>query len=125
MALFNFLGKKKKKEEEKKKIFEPERVEQKQTKSEAFTKASVIIPHITEKATALSEKGIYVFEIRDKTNKIMVKEAVKKQYNVSPRKVNIVNLPVKKISIQSRSVAKKIPKKAVVYLKQGDKIELA
>jgi large subunit ribosomal protein L23 len=125
MALFNFLGKKKQKEEEKKKTIEPSAEEKKQTKPEALTKASVIIPHITEKAAALAEKGIYVFRIKNKTNKITVKKAVKDKYGVEPIRVNIINPPPKKISMRGRSVIKKIPKKAMVFLKEGDKIEIS
>ncbi|RJQ32648.1 50S ribosomal protein L23 [Candidatus Parcubacteria bacterium] len=84
-----------------------------------------IRPHITEKATFLNEKGAYVFKVKDSFNKIMIKEAVKKQYNVTPEKVSIINTPDKSIFLRRRSGIKYGYKKAIVYLKKGDKINMA
>jgi len=127
MALFDVFKKGKKKPEPPKKATE----EIKEKKTEALSKASnfvpgiLIKPHIAEKSTMLGEKGIYVFEIDKKTNKIMVKQAVKKNYGVIPRKVNIVNIPPKKISFRGKKGTKKGFKKAIVCLKKGDKIEIS
>lgn len=127
MALFNFLRKKKQKEE----LPEKRKEENKKTKSEALKKAShfdsktFIRPHIAEKSTSLNEKGVYVFEIANKTNKVMVKQAIKEKYGVTPKKINIINLPAKKISFRGRKAIKSGFKKALVFLKKGDKIEIS
>ena len=81
-------------------------------------------PHITEKAASLGEKGVYVFKIGRNTNKITIKQEVKKAYGVVPEKVNITNSPSKKRFIRGRRGVKPGFKKAVVYLKKGDKIEV-
>jgi len=96
-------------------------------KLEALSKVStfVIEPHVAEKSTTLSEKGVYVFRIGRNTDKNMVRSAVKEKYNVIPRKINIVNLPHKPISFRGRKSQKSGFKKAMVYLKAGDKIELS
>jgi len=73
----------------------------------------------------LGEKGSYVFEISDRANKHDVFTAVKAVYGVTPIKVNITNLPAKKVFSRGRAGAKSGIKKAVVYLKSGDKIEIA
>ena len=83
---------------------------------------SGLIPHITEKATFLGEKNAYVFKIEPEFNKIMVRQAVKKQYNVEPRKVRIINIPGKMVFIRRRQAQKAGYKKAIVYLKKGEKI---
>ena len=83
-----------------------------------------LVPHITEKATFLGEKNAYVFKIKPEFNKIMVRQAVKKQYNVEPTKVRIINIPGKMVFIRRRRAQKAGYKKAVVYLKKGDKISL-
>ena len=125
MALFDVFkkGRKKKKEETK-----AEEIKEKKTgalsKASNFVPGILIKPHIAEKSTMLNEKGIYVFEIGKKTNKIMVKQAVKEKYGVIPRKVNIVNIPSKKISFRGKEGTKKGFKKAIVCLKKGDKIEI-
>lgn len=82
----------------------------------------LIRPRVTEKASMLSEKGTYVFEVDKRANKTLVASAVKEIYKVTPVKVNITNLPAK--STVSRGVRgmKTGRKKAVVYLKKGDTI---
>jgi len=85
----------------------------------------LLCPRITEKSSMLGEKGSYVFEISDRANKHDVFTAVKAVYGVTPIKVNITNLPAKKVFSRGRAGAKSGIKKAVVYLKSGDKIEIA
>lgn len=86
--------------------------------------SSGLVPHITEKATFLGEKNGYVFKIEPKLNKLMVRQAVKKQYNVEPAKVRIINIPGKKVFIRRRQAQRPGYKKAIVYLKKGEKISL-
>ena len=86
----------------------------------------ILRPRITEKATLLSEKGIYAFEISPRATKGDVSFAVQSLYKVIPRKVNIVKTPA--TSKPSRRgglmrVAGNI--KAYVFLKKGDTISLA
>ena len=83
-----------------------------------------LVPHITEKATFLSERGVYVFKIKPEVNKKMVEQAVREIYKVTPRKIAISYLPSKKRFVRGRYGEKKGLKKAVVYLKEGDKIEI-
>ena len=83
-----------------------------------------LVPHITEKATFLGEKNAYVFKIEPEFNKIMIRQAVKKQYNVETTKERIINIPGKTVFIRRRRAQKAGYKKAVVYLKKGDKITI-
>ncbi|MBI5004842.1 MAG: 50S ribosomal protein L23 [Candidatus Lloydbacteria bacterium] len=88
-------------------------------------KAHTIIkrPHITEKATHLSEKGIYVFEVSPKTNKREVVKAVQALYNITPVKVRMITVPAKKVFVRGRVGFTAKMKKAMVFLKKGDVIE--
>jgi large subunit ribosomal protein L23 len=81
-------------------------------------------PTITEKSTLLQESGKYTFEIAPTANKIQVKEAVEKNFNVTVLDVNVTKLRGKQKRYGPRF--KKMPdtKKAVVTLKQGDRIQL-
>lgn len=83
-------------------------------------------PHITEKATNLSEKNVYAFEIAFRANKMQVKDAIHKFYKVKPVKVAII-MGTPKLMKNPRTgrmqVKKTAIKKALVYLKKGDKIE--
>jgi large subunit ribosomal protein L23 len=81
-------------------------------------------PRITEKSTDLSEKGAYVFVVDTGATKTSVKEAFVSKYKVVPVKINIVNLPAKTTFRRGVRGSKSGVKKAVVYLKTGDKIEI-
>lgn len=83
-------------------------------------------PRITEKATFSSEKGAYVFEIAVNATKNDVRTAIKHFYNVTPVKVNIVQIPRKKRMTKSRGVVgmTSAGKKAYVYVKSGDTIDI-
>ena len=81
-------------------------------------------PRITEKASDLAEKNIYVFDVSPRANKVLVREAIKSIYNVDAVKVNITKVSSKSVFSRGKKGVKKGGKKAVVYLKQGDKIEI-
>lgn len=83
-------------------------------------------PRVTEKATDLSTrvKPVYVFEVSADATKQAISQAVKSQYKVEPIKVNIVRLPAKRVLVRGRRGIKSGVKKALVYLRSGDKIEI-
>ncbi len=81
-------------------------------------------PHITEKASTLAEKNVYVFEVDKRANKVVIKQAIKDIYKVDPIKVNIVNSPSKMVMVKGKKGVKSGKKKAIVYLKKGDSIEI-
>jgi len=85
----------------------------------------LIKPVITEKTTMLQARGCYAFAVARQANKISIKQAVRDLYGVTPVRVNIIRLPGKQTRY-GRTVGKtKSWKKALVYLKPGDKIEFA
>jgi large subunit ribosomal protein L23 len=83
-------------------------------------------PHLTEKAMTQSEGNVYTFMVARTATKYTVAKAVKEVYGVTPVKVNIVNkLPRKSLSgSRGRVVSLSGYKKAYVYLKKGDTINL-
>lgn len=90
--------------------------------------SSVIVkPRITEKAVGMGEKNVYTFVVRKDATKYDVRDAVKEFFGVTPIKVNIVNKSPRQYQsrMKGRSVTEKGMKKAYVYLKEGDSIELA
>ncbi|MDB5265069.1 MAG: ribosomal protein [Parcubacteria group bacterium] len=84
-------------------------------------------PWFSEKALIGTEKGIYVFEVPPSVTKIDVKNAIQKTYGVMPRKVRMVNLPAKTVSLRSRrgTGTRAARHKAYVYLNEGDSIQFA
>jgi len=82
-------------------------------------------PRITEKATFSAEKGAYIFEIVQDATKTTVAKAIESMYKVKPVKVNIVRTPAKTVFVRGKVGRKQAIKKAIVFLKKGDKIDLA
>lgn len=86
----------------------------------------LIAPRITEKGAYLSSQGAYVFNVAVDANKHDIMAAVKKIYNVTPRKVTVVTVPRKVVATRSTNRKGKTAggKKAYVFLKKGETIEI-
>jgi len=84
----------------------------------------LVAPHITEKATNLAEKNQYVFRVWQKANKNEVKKAIENLYKVKVMDVKIINVPAKRRRLGRISGWKKGFKKAIVRIKEGQKIEI-
>ncbi|MEA3399242.1 MAG: 50S ribosomal protein L23 [Patescibacteria group bacterium] len=83
----------------------------------------IIGPRITEKASLEADKGIYTFNVKPEATKNEVKKAINFIYGVDPVKVNITKITGRNILYRGKSGKKRGGKKAVVFLKEGDKIE--
>lgn len=81
-------------------------------------------PHISEKATVVAEKnGQYVFRVRPDANKLEIKAAVEKLFNVKVESVN-TTLTKGKTKRFGRGVGRRSDiKKAYVSLKDGADID--
>ncbi len=84
-------------------------------------------PIVTEKMTELQEKGHYAFEVDFNANKIEIGKAIEKKFNVT-----VLNVRTMKHKGKSKSQLTRRGrfagrtsrwKKAMVRLKEGDKIE--
>ncbi len=82
-------------------------------------------PRITEKATMSASQNVYVFDVSPRANKNQIAEAVKDVYGITPVKVCVATIPTK-TSVNRRGMETTTGggKKAYVYLKRGDTIEL-
>jgi large subunit ribosomal protein L23 len=82
-------------------------------------------PVITEKSTAIaSNEKSYVFKVDAKANKSQIKDAIEKIFNVKVESVNTVNVHPKKKRVGKYSGMTNKYKKAIVTLKDGNKIDL-
>ncbi|UII22969.1 50S ribosomal protein L23 [Fulvivirga ligni] len=89
---------------------------------------SVLIkPLVTEKVSALNEKGKYGFVVDRKANKVDIKKAVEKLYGVTVEEVNTMNYLGKKKSryTKSKVISGRTPsfKKAIVTVADGEVID--
>ena len=97
----------------------------------ALTVDQVIVrPLITEKNTDLMEKDQYTFEVATVANKIQIREAVEKLFNVRVKAVNTMNVKGSRRSRAIRRGRSRISgqertwKKAVVTLFPGQRIDV-
>ncbi|MEO6053403.1 MAG: 50S ribosomal protein L23 [Chthoniobacterales bacterium] len=83
--------------------------------------------HLTERATLLSEKhNKYVFRVNPKANKIQIKKAIEQLFNKKVVAVNTANCEGKWKRLRTANYGRKPNwKKAIITLKEGDKITLA
>ena len=93
----------------------------------------IIRPLIGEKATRFIEtERKYVFQVDKRANKIDIKRAVQKKFNVEVSKVGVMNYKGKRKNTSVRSSGKVLRtsgfrsswKKAIVTLKEGSTIDL-
>lgn len=81
-------------------------------------------PLVSEKASHMGVIGKYAFVVSSYTNKIEVKKAVEKAFGVHVERVNIMVMPSKTVRFGKRSGTRSPWKKALVTLRQGEKIDL-
>lgn len=87
-------------------------------------------PLITEKNTILMELGQYSFEVSPQANKIQIRAAVEKTFNVTVKAVNTLNVKPRKKSRTASRRGGRIEgtqagwKKAIVTLAPGERIDI-
>ncbi len=81
---------------------------------------------LTEKGTGLTEKqNKYLFKVAPSANKVEIKNAVEKLFNVKVTKVNTMNRGGKNKRVRTMNYGRTASwKRAVVTLREGDKIDL-
>ncbi|HNV49002.1 MAG TPA: 50S ribosomal protein L23 [Spirochaetota bacterium] len=84
----------------------------------------IIKPVLSEKSTDLATQNKYVFRVATKANKTMVKKAIKEIFNVNADKVNIICMRGKRKRARYQYGYTAAWKKAIVTLKQGDKLDI-
>lgn len=84
----------------------------------------IIDPHITEKTHYLAKDRQYIFNVLKKANKVEVRKAIERMYNVKIEKVMMINIPGKTRRLGRTMGRKSGYKKAIVKVKEGYKIEI-
>jgi large subunit ribosomal protein L23 len=84
----------------------------------------LIEPVLSEKANILREEGKYVFKVDPRANKIQIKEAVRRLYNVHPVSCTVMNVGGKPKRLRSRPGFTSSWKKAIVRLSKDEKISI-
>jgi len=87
----------------------------------------ILSPRITEKGAYTAEVGVYIFNVAKDANKHEIAQAIQTIYKVTPRFVRVASIPRKSVQTRGTNRWGQTPggKKAYVYLKKGETIELA
>ncbi len=80
-------------------------------------------PLITEKSTALLSQNKYAFEVDRRANKRQIKEAVEKAFRAKVDKVAVITVPAKAGGFGRPRGERRPWKKAIVTLKEGERIK--
>lgn len=83
----------------------------------------LLAPHTTEKATDLAERGVYILRVAADANKRTVAEVMARRYGVVVERVRMIVQPAKERRRGRQIGWKQGFKKAVVRLKEGQRIE--
>ncbi len=86
----------------------------------------LIKPRITEKATDMGQVRAYVFNVANSANKREIAQAFAQVYKVFPAKVRVISIHSKTVrnARTGKSGIKPGGKKAYIYLKAGDSINV-
>ena len=85
-----------------------------------------VAPQVPRDITRVIVKNVYTFEVTKGANKYEVRDAIKALYNVTPKAVRIVNKTPRHFMsrMRGRDMMEHGLRKAYVYLKEGDRIDL-
>ncbi len=107
------------------KIVPNKKVEIKAVSTKGSGNPNILIrPRITEKATDHSENGAYIFDVATSSTKNEIAKEIERIYGVKPEKIRTLPIPKKIVMRRNKKGVKSGGKKAVVYLKKGDTIEI-
>ena len=84
----------------------------------------IVAPHITEKTTLLSEHNAVVFKVAGKATKPEIKAAVEALFDVKVTGVNTLNREGKRKRTRFGYGRRRNVKRAVVTLRDGDRIDV-
>ena len=84
----------------------------------------IVAPHITEKATLLSEHNAVVFKVANDASKPEIKAAVEALFDVTVTGVNTMTQKGKTKRWKGKPYTRSDMKKAIVTLKDGQSIDI-
>jgi len=83
----------------------------------------LLSPRVTEKASELSGRNAYVFNVSPRAGKKDIAAAILAVYKISPISIATIQIPGKKTNMRGRKGKTASGKKAIVVVKSGEKIE--
>lgn len=96
-----------------------------EVKDAKVTAKLILAPRVTEKASMISSTNAYTFVVAKNATKLGLRDEIKREYKVTPKAINITNMPRKNTFIRGKWGTQAGIKKAVVFLEKGDTIAIA
>ena len=90
----------------------------------ALATGVLLRPLLTEKIARMGADRAVAFVIGETATKVQVAQAVQALYGVIPARVNVIRLPGKVMRAGTRFGMRSPRRKAVVFLKKGDHIDV-
>ena len=69
-------------------------------------------------------QNVYVFNVSKDATKSTIIASIKHAYKVTPESIRLLAVPKKRVFVRGKHGVKSGGKKAYIYLKKGDKIEV-
>lgn len=82
----------------------------------------ILAPIITEKTAGMEAESKYAFKVAISSNKVQIKQAIEKKFNVKVKSVNIINSHPKQKRVGRYTGMTNKYKKAIVTLEKGNTI---
>lgn len=76
----------------------------------------IVLPILTEKATSLAAKKVYMFEVDKGASKTQIRSVLEKLYKVVVGKITIVNRTGKTRRVGKKMKIKQLPKRKIAYI---------
>jgi large subunit ribosomal protein L23 len=103
----------------------PEKKEQKAIKIVSKKSTQTLLdPVISEKTAQLSDAGVVVFRVAKGVNRVEVRDAFRELYNVTPVKVNMINMRGHQMRFGRTRGRTKDYRKAMITLPKGVTIDI-
>ncbi len=106
------------------KAVEPEKIKPARKRKDISSYKILKSPHITEKAADLLKQNQYVFRVWPMSNKTEIKKTIEGLYGVNVIDVRIINIHPKSRRLGRTPGVRKGYKKAIVKIREGQKIEV-
>ncbi len=84
----------------------------------------LVKPLVTEKSAIAASKNKYSFVVVRSANKNQIKTAIEEVYGVKPASINVANIEGRRVRFGRSMGRRQDYKKAIVTLKEGEKIDL-
>ena len=86
--------------------------------------STILEPVVSEKSAQLADANVMVFKVAKNANRVQVRNAFRELYNVTPKRVNILNNRGKRVRFGRVRGKRSDWKKAMIFLEKGVNVDI-